>query len=175
MLDLRLTAACLLAAGLIVSLTGNVMAQERTSATYDDWVLQCATETAKPAQKTCDIEQITQMQNQGRNVPLSRVAIAKPEKGQPVMLTVQVPVNVSLHTGVIIKTSDADPGLTAPFARCLPVGCFADFALNDAAVRKIRSATTAGKITYDVASGQNIAIPLSFKGFGPAYDALAKE
>jgi invasion protein IalB len=175
MVDFRPTPAWLLAAGLVVILTGTATAQERTTATYDDWVLQCETDTAKPAQKTCDIEQITQMQNQGRNVPLSRLAIARPEKGQPVMLTVQVPVNVSLHTGVIIKTSDSDPGLTAPFARCLPAGCFADFALNDAAVRKIRSATTAGKITYDVANGQNIAIPLSFKGFGPAYDALAKQ
>jgi invasion protein IalB len=105
MRKLRPTAAVLLSAGLVAGMTGKALAQERTTATYDDWVLQCATDsTAKPAQKTCDIEQVTQMQNQGRNVPLSRVAVARPEKGQPVMLTVQVPVNVSLRTGVIIKT-----------------------------------------------------------------------
>ena len=176
MFDLRWTAAALLfAASLVVSLTGKVLAQERTTATYDDWVLQCAADAAKSGQKTCDIEQVTQMQDQGRNVPLSRVAIGRPEKGQPVMLTVQVPVNVFLRAGVIIKTGEADPGLTAPFERCLPVGCFADFALKDDAVRKFRGATTAGKITFQVANGQNIAIPLSFKGFGPAFDALAKE
>jgi invasion protein IalB len=175
MRKLRPTAAVLFATGVVAGMTGTALAQERTSATYDDWVLQCAADTAKPAQKTCDIEQVTQMQNQGRNVPLSRVAVARPEKGQPVMLTVQVPVNVSLRTGVIIKTSDSDPGLTAPFDRCLPVGCFADFALKDDAVRKFHSATTAGKLTFSVASGQNIAIPLSFKGFAPAFDALAKQ
>jgi invasion protein IalB len=168
-------AVLLFAAGLVAGMTGRALAQERTTATYDDWVLQCAADSAKPAQKTCDIEQVTQMQNQGRNVPLSRVAIAHPEKGQPVKLTVQVPVNVFLRMGVIIKASDADPGVTAPFDRCLPVGCFADFALKDDAIRKFRGATTTGKITFAVANEQSIAIPLSFKGFGPAFDALAKE
>jgi invasion protein IalB len=61
------------------------------------------------------------------------------------------------------------------FDRCLPVGCFADFALKDDAVRKFHGATTAGKITFAVASGQSIAIPLSFKGFAPAFDALSKQ
>jgi invasion protein IalB len=175
MRDLRPIVAVLFAGSLVAGMTGKAVAQERTTATYDDWVLQCATDAAKPAQKTCDIEQVTQMQNQGRNMPLSRIAVARPEKGQPVQLTVQVPVNVNLHTGVIIKASDSDPGLTAPFDRCLPVGCFADFALKDDAIKKFRGATTAGKMTFDVANGQSVAIPVSFKGFGPAFDALAKQ
>ena len=152
------------------------LAQERTTATYDDWVLQCAAvQGGTPGQKTCDIEQLTQMQNQGRTVPLSRVAIGRPDKGQPSRLTIQVPVNVYLRSEVHLQASTTDPGLVAPFDRCLPAGCFAEFLLKDETIKKFRTATAAGKMTFQSANGQSVAIPLSFKGFGPAYDALLKQ
>lgn len=174
--NLRLTAVWTFAAGFLIATGSNVFAQERTTATYDDWVLQCAeVKGSPPTHKTCDIEQLTQMQSQGRTVPLSRVAIGKPEKGQPVRLTVQVPVNVYLRTEVRIQASASDPGLAAPFDRCLPAGCFADFALKEDSIKKFRAATAAGKMTFQSANGQNVAIPLSFKGFGPAYEALLKQ
>lgn len=174
--NLRLTAVWTFAAAFLIGVSGNAFAQERTSATYDDWVLQCAAvKGSLPAQKTCDIEQLTQMQSQGRTVPLSRIAIGRPEKGQPIRLTVQVPVNVYLRTEVRLQASASDPGLAAPFNRCLPAGCFADFALKEDAIKKFRAATAAGKMTFQSANGQNVAIPLSFKGFGPAYDALLKQ
>jgi invasion protein IalB len=173
--DLRLTAVWMITGGFLVAMSGEVFAQERTTATYDDWVLQCAVQAGPPAQKTCDIEQLSQMQSQGRSVPLSRVAIGRPDKSQPARLTIQVPVNVYLRKDVLVQASTADPGLTAPFDRCLPVGCFADFVLKDDAIKKFRAATAAGKMTFQSANGQSVAIPLSFKGFGPAYDALLKQ
>lgn len=173
--NIRVIAVCTFATALLVAVSGNAFAQERTTATYDDWVLQCAAQGNPPAQKTCDIEQLTQMQSQGRTVPLSRVAIGRPEKGQPIRLTVQVPVNVYLRTEVRVQASAADPGLAAPFDRCLPAGCFADFVLKEDTIKKFRTATAAGKMTFQSANRQNVAIPLSFKGFGPAYDALLKQ
>ena len=173
--DLRFTAVWVIAGGFLVVMGGGAFAQERTTATYDDWVLQCAVQAGPPAHKTCDIEQLTQMQSQGRSVPLSRIAIGRPEKGQPARLTVQVPVNVYLRTEVRVQASTSDPGLAAPFDRCLPVGCFADFILKDDAIKKFRAATAAGKMTFQSANGQSVAIPLSFKGFGPAFDALHKQ
>jgi invasion protein IalB len=163
----------LLAATVGLLATGSVFAQERTTATYDDWVLQCAIQTGPPAQKTCDIEQVTEVK--GRNAPLSRIAVTRPEKAQPARLTVQVPVNVMLREPVIIRTGDSDPGLSAPFDRCLPVGCFADFAIKDDGIRKFRTATGPGKMTFKSANGQAVDIPVSFKGFGPAFDALGKQ
>lgn len=173
--NLHVTAISAFAAALLITVSGNAFAQERTTATYDDWVLQCATVKGPPGQKACDIEQLTQMQSQGRAVPLSRIAIARPEKGQPIRLTVQVPVNVYLRTEVRVQASTSDPGLMAPFDRCLPAGCFADFVLKEDAIKKFRSATAAGKMTFQSANRQNVAIPLSFKGFAPAYDALLKQ
>ena len=173
--DLRLTAVWVLAGSFLIVANNAASAQERTTATYDDWVLQCAVQAGPPAQKACDIEQLTQMQNQGRSMPLSRVAIGRPEKGQPVRLTIQVPVNVYLRTEMRVQASASDPGLAAPFDRCLPAGCFAEFVLKDDAIKKFRAATAAGKMTFQSANGQSVAIPLSFKGFGPACDALLKE
>jgi invasion protein IalB len=148
---------------------------QRTTATYEDWVVQCETQAGPPAQKVCDMAQITQVQVQGKSQPFSRVAIPHPTKGQPVKLVVQVPVNASFSTNVKIQTTDTDPGLAAPFARCMPSGCFADFELKDDAMRKFRASSGAGKLSFADSSGRDISLPLSFKGFSQAYEALAKE
>jgi invasion protein IalB len=161
----------LLAAALLVA--ASAAAQERTSASYEDWVLQCETQPGPPARKVCEIMQTTQMQ--GRNVPVSRVSVAHPEKGQPVKLTAQVPVSIQLAGNIRLQVSDADPGLTVPFNTCWPAGCFADFDLKDDAIRKFRTATENGKLTYKSSAGQPVTLPVSFKGFGRAFDALGKE
>lgn len=148
-------------------------APQRTTATYGDWIVQCET-TAKPsAKKICDMAQTTQVQ--GRNVPFSRVAVAHPVKGQPVKLVVQVPINVSFAKPVVIRTADTDPGVSAPFARCIPNGCFAEFDLKDDLLRKLRAASGTGKLSFPEASGQEVSVPLSFKGFDQAFEALARE
>jgi len=164
--------AALLAAAFLLAAAASAPAQERTSASFDDWVLQCETQAGPPARKVCEIAQVAKMQ--GRDVPLSRVALAHPEKGQPAKLTAQVPVNIQLAGNIRLQASDADPGLTVPFHTCVPAGCFAEFELKDDAIRKFRAAA-AGKLTYKATNGQPVAIPVSFKGFARAFDALAKE
>jgi len=148
-------------------------APQRTTATYEDWIVQCEMQTGSPPQKACEMTQVTQVE--GRNIPFSRVAIAQPTKNQPVKLVVQLPVNVSLLVNVRIQVSDSDPGLAAPFARCVPTGCFADVEVNDDALKKFRATSGAGKLSFADAGGHNVAVPLSFKGFSQAFDALAKE
>ena len=149
-------------------------APQRTTATYDDWVVECQTQTKPSAEKVCDMAQVAQVQ--GRNIPFSRIAIPRPGPGQPVKLVVQVPVNVSIQPAVRLQLDNADRGWSAPFARCVPVGCFAEFAFNEDAVSKLRSAPAGpGKVSFADASGHEIAVPLSFRGFDQAFDALAKE
>jgi invasion protein IalB len=145
---------------------------QQTTATYEDWVVQCQMQTVQSQEKICDMAQVAQVQ--GKNIPFSRVAIAHPTKGQPLKLVVQVPVNVTFQN-VRIQTSDSDPGFAAPFARCVPAGCFAEFEIKDDALRKLRTASNPGKVLFADASGRDIAIPLSFKGFSQALDALLKE
>jgi len=114
-------------------------------------------------------------QVQGNNLPFSRVTLARPEKGQAVKLVVQVPVNISFSANLRILLGGSDQGLNAPFARCVPAGCFAEFALTEETIKKLHASSGAGKVSFLDASGHDIDIPLSFKGFAGAFDALAKE
>jgi len=57
----------------------------------------------------------------------------------------------------------------------VPAGCFSEFELRDDVLKKFRAASGAGKLSFPDAGGHDVAVPLSFKGFAQAYDALAKE
>jgi invasion protein IalB len=146
---------------------------QSTTATYANWVVQCQTRTGQTPEKACEMTQVTQMQN--NSAPFSRVAVAQQVKGQPVRLVVQVPVNASFAANVKIQTGDSDPGIAAPFARCVPGGCFAEFDLKDDMLKKFRASTGTGKLTFADAGGHDVSVPLSFSGFAQAFDALAKE
>lgn len=148
-------------------------APQSTTATYADWVVQCLTHAGTPPEKLCEMAQLTQLQ--GKNVPFSRIAVGHPAKDHPVKLVVQVPVNASFATAIRIQTSDTDPGITAPFARCVPGGCFAEFDLREETLRKLRAASGVGKLSFADAGGHDVAVPLSFNGFAQAYEALLKE
>ncbi len=146
---------------------------QRTTATYGDWVLQCVENSSPPSEPVCDMAQVTQLQ--GKNLPFSRVAVSRPEKGKPIKLIVQVPVNASFSTQVHIQTSDTDPGVIAPFANCTPNGCFAEFDLKEDILRKLREASGTGKLSFADAGGHDVSVPISFNGFAQAFDALAKK
>lgn len=146
---------------------------QSTTATYGDWVLQCVTRPGPPRETVCDIAQVTQIQ--GKNIPFSRVAVAHPEKGQPVKLIVQVPVNASFATEVHLQPAENEAALQAPFQNCTPNGCFAQFELKDDAMRKLRAATGAGELSFADASGHDVTVPVSFNGFGQAFEALVKK
>jgi invasion protein IalB len=146
-------------------------AQQSTSATYNDWVVRCQRD-AGASKKRCLMDQVTQVK--GKNEAFSRIALASPINGRPINLEVQFPVNVSFRSPVVIRTDDADPGVNAPFDHCLPAGCFAEFELNDEAIKKLRAADAIGKASFKDASGRDVAVPVSFKGFREAFDALAR-
>ncbi len=97
------------------------------------------------------------------------------DRKEPVRLVVQAPVNASFSINVRIQTGDADAGIAAPFARCAPNGCFVDFDIRDDVLKKFRTATGAGKLSFADAGGHDVSVPLSFNGFNQAVDALLKE
>jgi invasion protein IalB len=143
---------------------------QRTSATYGDWVVRCEIPEGQ-TQKTCDMEQLAQMQGQ----TISRIAIPLPIKGQEAKLIIQLPVNVSLAGGVKIEVDAKDRGLIVPFTRCVPGGCLAEAALKEDEMKRFRAETQPGKMVYKNAADQPVTIPLSFKGFGQAYEALIRQ
>jgi invasion protein IalB len=117
--------------------------------------------------------QFTQIK--GQQGVLTQIILGKPVRGQPTRLAIQVPTSSWLPTGVKLVTGDKDPGVHAEFKWCVPNGCIAQTDIKEDSVRKFRTAAEGGKLLFKDASQRDIALPVSFKGFGAAYDALAKE
>jgi invasion protein IalB len=177
--------ACLLTGLALFGLPGIAVAQapapppaqsapQQTTATYEDWIVRCETQPGPPPQKFCEMVQFTQMKGQGGGV-ISQIAIGRPVKGQPVKLVIQLPIGVWLPTGIKLAVGAKDPGLLTTFKRCIPAACFADAEIKDDTIRKFRTATEAGQIQFKDGNQKDGTLPVSFKGFGTAFDALAKE
>jgi invasion protein IalB len=146
---------------------------QQTAATYEDWIVRCESRPGPPIQKACEMVQFTQLK--GREGVLTQILIGKPVRGQPIKLVIQVPTSSWLPTGVKLLSSEKDPGVLAEFKWCVPNGCIAQVDVKDDTIRKFRTTTEAGKLQFKDSAQRDIALPVSFKGFSAAYDALAKE
>ena len=163
---------CPLIGAFVVAAAGaSAQTPQQTTASYEDWIVRCETVAGPPPKKSCEMVQSTQMQGQG---VVSQIAVGRPVKGQPVKIVVQLPNGVWLPTGVKLVAGNSDPGLTATFKRGLN-GCFADFEVKDDTIKKFRSIPEPGQIQFKDGTVKDISLPLSFKGFGAAFDALSKE
>jgi len=147
---------------------------QRTTASYGDWVVRCEIIPGPPPQKSCDMEQLAQVQGQAQ--PISRVAIPLPPKGEGPKMFIQLPINVSFAVPLKITADTKDAGISTPFRRCVPAGCFAEVELKDDLQKKFRAAAAEpGKIVFKDAAKRDVTIPLSFKGFAQAFEALLKQ
>jgi invasion protein IalB len=145
---------------------------QRTSATYGDWVVRCEVPEGQ-TQKTCEMDQQAQMQ--GQTNPISRVVIPVPVKGQETKLIILLPNNVTIAGGVKIEVDAKDRGLIIPFTRCAPGACIAETSLKEEEMKHFRTETQPAKMLYKDAADRPVTLPLSFKGFGQAFDALLKQ
>ena len=156
---------------LISALAGSAVAAapQSTTATYGDWTLRCVMHN-----KTNVCEMAQSMQIKGQSRPITQIAIGRQAKTDPLKIVFEVPINVWLPDGVKLTTDDKKVSISASFTRCLPVGCFADVEIGKAQIKALSALKKAGKLQFKDAGKQPIAIPVSFKGFGDAYDAMQK-
>lgn len=165
--------------GLALALAGGgvfaqqAQAPQRTTATYGDWTMRCELQPGPPPVKQCEMVQSATAQGQPN--PISQVAIGRATKTAPFHVVIQLPINVWIPAGVHFVYDPKVQGITAAFKRCVPIGCFADFDMNDDLLKKLRALTAQGKYEFKDAGQRVVAIPVSFTGFNQAYDALLKE
>ena len=114
-------------------------------------------------------------QAKGGQGVISQLAIGRVAKTDPVKLVVQLPIGIWLPSGVKLVADAKDPGLVATFKRCLPQACFADADIGNDALRRYRAVTEQGQIVFKDGNQKDTTLPVSFRGFGTAFDALAKE
>lgn len=151
------------------SAQAQTQAPQRTTATYQDWTVRC--EVAATG-KICEMAQAMQIQGQAQ--PVTQIALGQQSKGAPMKIVLQVPINVWLPAGAKLVINEKEPGIAAVYGRCLPAACLADADLKDDQIKKLRGLTENGKLQFKDAAQQDVVIPVSFKGFDQAYDAMQK-
>ncbi len=161
-----------LAPAALLAVPAFAQAPQRTTATYEDWTVRCETQAGSTV-KVCEMVQSTQMQGQPN--PVTQVAIGRPNKGEPMRIVFQMPVNIYIPAGLKFVHEEKQPPLSVSFSRCVPVGCFGDTVLSDDLLKRLRTHTEPGRIEFKDASQRDVHIPVSFKGFAQAYEALLKE
>ncbi len=150
---------------------GAVSQPDNTTASYGDWVMRCQQSVAA---RVCEIVQT--LEQQGQRGPIALVAIGRPVKSEPIKLVIQVPPNLALgdKASVRVVVADKDEAV-AVFQRCLPGGCFAEASLSDDIFKRWRGFSEAGQMRYLDAGKREVALPLSFRGFPAAAEALLRE
>ena len=152
---------------------------ERTTAVFGDWTVQCAPRppgsSAGPG-RICEMIQGTQNQQQQ---PISVLALGRISRTDPLRLVARLPVNALVSQPVRITMEGGEP-LVLPFHHCSvnPVGCFAEIELRDETVlRRLRARPQEqpAKLEFKEPGGQDVAIPVSFRGFNAAFEALSRE
>ena len=152
-------------------MAGSALAQtpQSTTATYGDWVVRCE---LRAGAKVCEMAQSTQLKGQAQ--PVTQIVIGRPAKNSPLKIVFQIPINVWLAAGIRLTTEDGHNEVTASFTQCIPAGCFAETDIKESVVKVLRKLKTNGKLQFKDAVQHDVAAPVSFKGFGDAYDVLQK-
>ena len=145
-----------------------------TTAAYGDWTLRCEAPQAGKTLRLCEAAQTVQVR--GEAAPIAQIAFGHASSAEPVKLVVVLPVNVTFPSTVTIAIGEGDPQpVQLAWHRCLPVGCFAEATSTADVVRRWRSETGQGKLTFKDGGGRDVVVPVSFRGLAQALDALAKQ
>lgn len=146
---------------------------QTTTATFGDWVLRCQ-KTAAPARRICEVLQSVMIKAQ--SAPFAQIVFGKPTPTDALHLTVAVPINISLPSSVRVAADEKDQQpIELSWTRCVPGGCVADAAPREDLLKRWRALSEPGRVTFKNAVGQDVIMPISFRGLAQALDALAKE
>src|SRR5258708_7937137 len=89
-----------------------VSGQQRTTATYDDWTVACA------GTQICEV--MSTQQAQGQLTVASQITLSGMARDNSLKLSVQIPPNVWLPTGIKLIADNKDTGIAAAFRWCIP-------------------------------------------------------
>jgi invasion protein IalB len=155
------------AAALATQAAADTRPPQRTTATYEDWTERCE---VRAGANVCEMAQAMEIRDQAQ--PITQIAIGQESKSAPVKIVFQVPINVWLPTGVKLSLNENDPGVVAEYSRCLPTSCLAETELKDDQIKALRAAKENGRLQFKDAVQRDVIIPVSFKGFEQAYQAI---
>jgi len=146
------------------------------NAIFGDWTLRCERNSgAQSSQRACELGQMVHRQSE--KTALAQIAIGRVGAGIPLRLTVVVPMGVTLEGGGAKMTADGKEAMTLdlPWTRCIPGGCFASATLSEDTIRKFKVTADMASLTYRDMDNREVRLPVSFRGFSEALEALGRE
>ena len=156
--------AALFAASLAAS---PALAQRTAKARYGEWEMRCETPPGA-AREQCYLSQSISPEERP-NITLV-VIVLKTADGKSRLLRVIAPLGVQLSKGLGLKIDDGEIG-HAPFARCLPNGCFAEVDMDDKLIDQLSAGKTATLIIFQIPE-EGVGIPMPLAGFREGFDKL---
>ncbi|MFC0411011.1 invasion associated locus B family protein [Roseomonas elaeocarpi] len=146
-------------------------AAQRTATPFGDWSLIC---TARPAGgRGCEAAAAV-VTKEGK--PLVLAALGRSEPKAPLRLVLQVPVNARVDQPLRLLPAQGEASLL-PFRSCNALGCFAEITLEQGGLPAGLRAQTAEqplRVEWQDAAGNRVALPLSWRGFNAAAEALER-
>lgn len=139
-----------------------------TTATYQDWLMRCVSQTDKS--RTCEVVQNLQVQGQG---VVASIAVGRTDPKAAMSLVIQLPQGVWLPAGVKFQTGEKAKPLQLEYKRCTQA-CVAEVQLDAATVQAMKSGVEQGSFSFEDGAHRPVTLPVSLKGFGPALDASLK-
>lgn len=153
------------------------------STKFDDWYFRCvdvkvADDKTVPS---CEVAQISQVKQNGQDVNVLTLAIARTapladgtgkQQKPDLLLTALVPLNVFLPAGFGIATND-QPVLQIAYRNCNQAGCWAQVKLDAKMLTALQKAAE-GTGSLSLMNGQNVNIKFSLKGLTAALNELQK-
>lgn len=154
---------------------------DRTQAAFGDWTVRCETQRpqGQPVQRLCEM---ALTMNDQRGQPVAQIVLGKPPRAEAHRMLVQLPVELRVDIParlLLDPTAPAAEALSLPFRLCSAGrgGCFAELdAVPAPLVARMRARGEAqGRLDFRDSAGRDVQALFSFRGFGQALDALARE
>jgi len=151
---------------------------DRTTAVFGDWSVQCFMRPQGTPARACEMLQTTQ---DGRGQTVAALGITRTARGDPLRMVAIVPVNLQPQQPARLALGGQgrqEAAVSLAFKHCLPRGCTAEAELREEALLrrlKTRAADQPGRLEWRDAAGGEQGVPVSFRGFAAALEALERE
>jgi invasion protein IalB len=154
---------------------------DRTQANFGDWLVRCETQRpqGQPVTRVCEM---AIAMNDQRGQPLAQIVLGRVGRTDAYRMLVQLPLELRVDQAarlVLDPTAAPPEAINLPFRLCSASrgGCFGETeALAPVLVARMRSRGEGqGRLDFRDSAGRDVQILFSFRGFGQAMDALARE
>ena len=154
---------------------GTSPSPDATTASFGDWTLRCDRRLdVTPPQRFCELAHV--VQKPGESAILGQLAVGRVGKGDPLKITAVLPVSVALKILPKLVADRPEPlSVELTWTRCVVGACFSDVTASDEILKRLRALKEPARIEYRDGTDREASLPISFRGFGEALDALAHE